>query len=205
MLRALILCSNGELPGTPRKAKSCLHSAAVELGNSCLWSKRKVRALSSHPFLAPKEVLIFQECWTWQLTCLGLRPPYMIWVSHCTWGHPLSPWQALPPHRPQKTLSPHSCFFPHTNFFLMGREDGAAWYNCNLFWSLQDQSLFKELPLSSAACLSLAHSSLRWQTRLKITCRSSLVQFHVTCLPSPCIDGNKICIMGREKNGESIV
>jgi len=43
----------------------------------------------------------------------------------------------------------------------MTSENGAAWYkNYSLFQSSQE-SLFKGLPLSSAACLSLVHSSLK--------------------------------------------
>lgn len=43
-------CSNRELPGTPRKAESCLHSAAVELGSSCPGSRGK-KSLELSPFL----------------------------------------------------------------------------------------------------------------------------------------------------------
>lgn len=106
-----------------------------------------------------------------------------------------APARVLLPYRSQKTLGACILVFfllPLPRLLLMRGENGADWYrNYSLFQALQE-SLFKELPLSSAACLSLTRCSLRWQTRLKITCGSSLVQFHVTCLPSPRIDGDKI-------------
>lgn len=88
------------------------------------------------------------------------------------------------PRSPMETLGVHVVLFffsPH-KLLLMRRENGTAWYRSySLSWSVQE-SLFKELPLSSAVCSSLIHSSLRWQTRLKIVWKQLGA---ISCDPSP--------------------
>lgn len=196
MQRTRISCSSEELPGTPGKAKSCLHSAGRRVWELVSQEQRKSKPWT---FILPghRNKSCFsggagrdsQPC-LWDCVLLT-------WCHYTSQlqGEPLSPVQVLLPYRPQKTLespfwfffSPHKLFWWKEKMVLPGTRITAC------------ASLCRRVYLKSYLCplqrACLRHTaSLRWQTRLKITCGTSLVQFHVTCLPSPCIDGNKIFV-----------
>lgn len=179
---------------TQGKPKAVCTLLAEEFGNLCPRS-RGSQSLEHPSFLGTQRNLVF-------LVVLGVTasPAFVMSLHLPAVGResPCPQCKFCFHTDPRRLLSPHSAFFsPHELFFFLWKEKivlpGTRITAC--------PSLCRRAYLKSYLCplqrACLRHTaSLRWQTRLKITRGSSLVQFHVTCLPSPCIDGNKIFVTG---------
>lgn len=156
----------------PEKAKCCTGAQEQRKNQSLELSSFLGAARSLDFSSSPKhDSQPFWGCVLLMWSQLVIAPASL--CPHCRFCYHSGPGRLL-----QSTLC---CFFffPHTNFF--GWENSTAWYRSyNLPWSVQE-SLFEVL-LSSAVCLSLTRSSLRWQTRLKITWKQLGA---ISCDPSP--------------------
>lgn len=171
---------------------------AEEFGNFC----RRSRGSQSleHPFfLGTERSLVFLVVLGVTALSLGQCPAYMIPLHSPAVGRaPVPSASSASIQTPEESwVHILRFFFSHTNYFFLWKEKmvlpGTRATAC--------PNLCRRVYLKSYLCplqqACLRHTaSLRWQTRLKITCGTSLVQFHVTCLPSPCIDGNKIFVTG---------